>query len=278
MSVNPVQWNPNMKERILEMMREGALKCEIAAELEIPYSKFLRWRKQYEDFDEIIKLGETFSMAWWSRRGRVNLENPRFNHMLWYSIMKNAYGYGDKPAERYIDAEEWKGGIYEKIKTMDEALASGKMAVDQYQHLMRSLDFHTKINEIMYIAPAVCKIELQRKYDAGEIDRVNYEQEMFILEQNQMMREIAAENLMKEAKVASKFDVKQKRKVKNIEPKIGKKVKKSDKLENSYVVEKKPSPFLEQVKRERAERKKAKELAERLAREEDEESDEIYVD
>lgn len=92
----PTKFDPSMCEDLISLMREGASKTEVAAELGISWDTLARWQKENPQFSEAIKVGERLSEAWWLKKGRLNLENKDFNYTGWYMNMKNRHGWRDK--------------------------------------------------------------------------------------------------------------------------------------------------------------------------------------
>ena len=86
---------------ILDMYKQGASDVEVKAyiyEFRGSFSNDLwdRWMKEEAEFSETIKIGKIFSEAWWSKAGRINLENKDFSFTGWYMNMKNRFGWKDK--------------------------------------------------------------------------------------------------------------------------------------------------------------------------------------
>jgi transposase-like protein len=92
----PTKYKKEYCKVVIDLMSQGASKTEVAAELGVVKQTLYTWAKQHPDLMDAIKKGEQLSNAWWERHGRAQLENPKFNHVLWYMNMKNRFGWADK--------------------------------------------------------------------------------------------------------------------------------------------------------------------------------------
>lgn len=95
----PSKYESSMCDTVIKMMREGASKTEVCAEIGISWDTLARWQTDNAEFSEAIKTGELLSAAWWERMGRTNLfdaDGVKFNSTLWYMNMKNRFGWADK--------------------------------------------------------------------------------------------------------------------------------------------------------------------------------------
>lgn len=95
--VKPLQgsYKPEYCQTVIEMMKEGAAVIEVAAKLGVTRQTFQNWCHWYPDFDEAHQIGRAYSEAWWTREGRTNLHEKTFNASVWYSNMKNRFGWRD---------------------------------------------------------------------------------------------------------------------------------------------------------------------------------------
>jgi DNA-binding XRE family transcriptional regulator len=85
---------------VIDLMKEGASKIEVAAELGVSRQTLYDWcdpakTNYHADFKSAIELGETFSQAWWEKQSRLNLHNKDFNSGMYNFMMKCRFGYTD---------------------------------------------------------------------------------------------------------------------------------------------------------------------------------------
>lgn len=87
---------PSKLDECLEMYREGAGDVEIADHLGMTLKQFHSLCEDNDGFREFVERGSTVAQAWWWRQARVNLKNKAFNSSMWFTNMKNRYGWADK--------------------------------------------------------------------------------------------------------------------------------------------------------------------------------------
>jgi DNA-binding XRE family transcriptional regulator len=106
----PSKYRPEMCTTVVDLMREGASIAEVCAELGIHKDTFYKWEKDPEkpEFTDSVKTGRVLSEAWWTRAGRENLYESKFNHGLWYMNMKNRFGWRDKQEVEHSGKVEGK--------------------------------------------------------------------------------------------------------------------------------------------------------------------------
>lgn len=101
------KYKPGMVSVIIELMKHGASKYEVCAELDITTETLHQWCNKDGDYfiadiAHAVKKGELLSRAWWEKQGRLNLIGyggegaEKFNHVLWYMNMKNRHKWSDK--------------------------------------------------------------------------------------------------------------------------------------------------------------------------------------
>lgn len=94
----PTLYQPEFCQKAIEMMSQGKSKAQLCAEFSISYQTFLDWlnpsmQNHQPDFLEAIKMGETFSQAWWEELGRSGTsgENTDVNATMYQFNMKNRF-------------------------------------------------------------------------------------------------------------------------------------------------------------------------------------------
>lgn len=99
------------QEDILKMMSEGASQFEVQAYLDISDCTFYRLCKEEKDFSSTITRGRRLGHAWWEKKGRKNLSNPKFQHQLWFLNMKNRFtnNWRDRKEVGHDGGEDKKG-------------------------------------------------------------------------------------------------------------------------------------------------------------------------
>lgn len=112
----PTKYDNSFCDVVVEKMKKGAAIKELPFYLGVCVDTINEWRKIHPDFSAAIKKGESFSEAVWLRKGRLELENPKFNSTLWYMNMKNRFGWSDKQESNHnVNVTETK----QKIRDAD---------------------------------------------------------------------------------------------------------------------------------------------------------------
>ena len=88
----PTKYRPELCAPVIDLMRQGASKVEVCAELDISRDTFYRWQEEHPEFSDTVAKGELLAEAWWTRHGRENLYSRDFNHRLIFNCMKNMFG------------------------------------------------------------------------------------------------------------------------------------------------------------------------------------------
>lgn len=93
----PTKYRADFPARALDLMREGASLCEVAADLGISFETLNTWRKdgKHVKFAQAIDQGATLSEVWWIKLGRAGAAGkvPNFQAVPWIFCMKNMFGW-----------------------------------------------------------------------------------------------------------------------------------------------------------------------------------------
>lgn len=80
----------------IKLSKEGKSDVEIASSFQISLSTLMRWVHDYEEMKEAYEIGQTMYEAFFLTKGVQNLENDRFNNVLFKYLTMNKLGYSDK--------------------------------------------------------------------------------------------------------------------------------------------------------------------------------------
>jgi len=94
--MRPTKYKPEYKDKLLELMKEGASIYELCLEFEVCEKTIYNWFEEYPEFLQSKKKGLAYSRGWWEKQGRINLKDKDFNYTGWYMNMKNRFGWADK--------------------------------------------------------------------------------------------------------------------------------------------------------------------------------------
>lgn len=164
-------------EEILKMYEDGCADVEICKFLKISVVKFAELRRKDKDFAELIELGKTYGMAWWTRTARYNVKNKDFNCGTWMGVMKNRYEYIERSADLKGKAiPGWKeADVLHNMRLLNKLVEEGKISDSSYASKVKTLAYQAKIYEIMEVVPKIRKMELDHKLDRGEITKKEHE-------------------------------------------------------------------------------------------------------
>ena len=79
---------------LIELMKKGALDCEIYAEWNISKMSFYRWLNEHEELKEAHEIGLSKCEAWWTKRMRERFEagdDKGFKYCI--AIMNNKFAW-----------------------------------------------------------------------------------------------------------------------------------------------------------------------------------------
>lgn len=80
----------------IKLSKQGRSDVEIASEFSISVQTLKRWTQEITEMKEAYEIGQTMYEAFFLKKGTENLENDRFNNVLYKYITMNKLGYSDK--------------------------------------------------------------------------------------------------------------------------------------------------------------------------------------
>jgi len=128
------KYRPEMGLEVIEYMAEGRSKECCATLLGIASATFWKWIKKYETFAEAVEIGSQLSKLWWMEQGRKNINNNRFNQVLYMMNMSNRHGWNRKgelgpPADPNALPDNGKLKI-EDMRTNDQVAETLRILVE----------------------------------------------------------------------------------------------------------------------------------------------------
>ncbi|HDZ04852.1 hypothetical protein LCGC14_0370910 [marine sediment metagenome] len=94
--MRPSKYSEDIPDKVVSFMKQGYSIEEICLELNVAKKTFYNWCKKHDELLHAKKRGTDFSLGWWMKNARENLENPKFNATLFYMNMRNRFGWADK--------------------------------------------------------------------------------------------------------------------------------------------------------------------------------------
>ncbi len=89
------EYTESHPQRLVELMQDGKLDCEIYSEFGITKKTFYLWRNEKPEFAKAFELGFPRCEAWWVTRMRdcwLRGDDKGFKYCI--SIMNNKFGWG----------------------------------------------------------------------------------------------------------------------------------------------------------------------------------------
>lgn len=118
----PTKYDPAMCERVIELMRDGASKLEVCAELGIRFPTFQDYQQRYPEFREAVEYGQMLSQAWWEKQGRLGaIGKVPINPATWIFNMCNRFRDDWKQRHEH----EHSGKL-----TLEQLVAASRKAAD----------------------------------------------------------------------------------------------------------------------------------------------------
>lgn len=115
------EWIGEWCETIVEMMEQGASISEVALALGVTEGELLERGSEVVEIGRALEKGVTLARAWWEKQARENLMNPKFNAVLYRTVMEEKFGWKDKKKGGGGSSDEEKRGriIREGLKKLE---------------------------------------------------------------------------------------------------------------------------------------------------------------
>jgi predicted DNA-binding protein YlxM (UPF0122 family) len=111
----PTLYTHEIGQQVLELFYEGMSICAIARHFRVDRGTIYNWKDNIEEFFHTFKKGLDWSQGCWEEKGRNNLHDKTFNHVLWIMNMKCRF-------------PEWREAHEEKESNNDEIQKDRELA------------------------------------------------------------------------------------------------------------------------------------------------------
>jgi len=93
----PTKCTPEMIEKIrsvvTNVMGQGGSMVECIVEVDIHRGTLLDWEKKFPEINDIMAKGRNLHQLWWEKKGRLNMENEKFNYGGYKWMTMNTIGW-----------------------------------------------------------------------------------------------------------------------------------------------------------------------------------------
>lgn len=121
--VSEVEYEASHPERLIALMEQGYLDCEICADFNISARTYYRWLHDHPTFRQAHELGLPKCEAWHIRFAKAQMINKEDKGFKWWiGIMNNKFGYKEKEVNNHIQITNNTMNVLQD-KSRDELLA-----------------------------------------------------------------------------------------------------------------------------------------------------------
>ncbi len=145
-------------EIVLDLMKDGALINECAAEIGVDADTVRRWRRTHPEFNEVFSLARTCAQAWWEKKARKNLDNPKFNTILWSINMRNSFGYAEHRRIALPDLLNAKSHV-QRCDVVIKALMNGDVSAEEALKISKTFVEMARVEEVTELKAIIEKLE-----------------------------------------------------------------------------------------------------------------------
>ena len=114
----PTKYESWMRDKILELMSEGASKLECAVACGVRERTMNDWERDNPEFKEFMDYCVSLAQMWWEREGRLSLRDKDFSHNLYKWQMSVRYGMNEKTESKVSHAMTQE----EALKQLDQGV------------------------------------------------------------------------------------------------------------------------------------------------------------
>ncbi len=112
----------SIPEKILTLYSFGADDWEVCAGLQITKADFINKYENDSVFKKCVDYGRTVERAWWTKQGRLNLNDKTFNSSVYSLHMKNRFAWAEKAETTTKDVDNIANMTPEEIRQKIEQM------------------------------------------------------------------------------------------------------------------------------------------------------------
>jgi transposase len=123
----PTKYQPEICEKVIELMKGGASRHTVALELEIDYQTLLNWEEKHKEFFDALKIGTSLSRGWWEKKAQESIADKDINATILIFNLKNRF------------REAWNDTQKQVIDSKSEVNVKGEVRVDNLDERIKEL-------------------------------------------------------------------------------------------------------------------------------------------
>jgi hypothetical protein len=107
----PTKYDPVLREKVIDLGKEGKSKAQIAAALEIARNTLDNWAEAHPDFLSALKEAHDLALAWWEDKGQAGIDAGagNFNATAFIFQVKNRF------RAEYRDQQDHNHGVSDEL-------------------------------------------------------------------------------------------------------------------------------------------------------------------
>jgi hypothetical protein len=156
--LNQPKYDSSMCTKLVEMMWQGCHVSEICRALFIHRSTFYDYLNEFPEFKAAYELGKTLAEGWHYQQGRINLDNPDFNAIVWQMIGRLRFGFSEHRNVKLDNFESAKT-YTEKLNVLNAALSRGELTPIEFNNLSSAIAQQARVEEVAELKSLVETLE-----------------------------------------------------------------------------------------------------------------------